>query len=332
MHRLLDLQIQRIWGEGFDISTLDENTRKLIEVVEEAYGFDDEQARILEDILKSTSDDLMRQLMELEDVNQTLQQSMDDLKKTQAQLVQAEKEASLSSLVAGVAHEINTPVGVGLTGITHVIDLTENLLNLYRNGEMSQGDFDEYFESVQSLHRSIHFNMGRAAELVKSFKQVAVDQTSAEKRQFDLKTYLREILTSLHNVVKKAQHNVTVSCPEGLVITNFPGAFSQVFTNLIMNSIIHGYDKGQAGNMAIEVQPDNGRLNIIYCDDGKGIPAANLKYIFDPFFTTKRDSGGSGLGLHILFNIVTQQLKGSVRCESEPGQGVKFMIQVPAEV
>jgi signal transduction histidine kinase len=174
-------------------------------------------------------------------------------------------------------------------------------------------------------------NLGRASEQIKSFKQVAVDQSSEERRSFGLYDYLQDILLSLKPKLKKTRLHIAVECPEDLEVTSYPGAFSQIFTNLIMNSLIHGYnnDPEVEGTITIGVKADAERLSIRYSDDGKGMDPAVLPKIFDPFFTTNRAKGGSGLGLHIIYNIVTRQLGGQIHCESEPNRGVTFSFTIP---
>ena len=172
----------------------------------------------------------------------------------------------------------------------------------------------------------MHVNLEKAAQLVRSFKQIAVDQTSEEKRLFDVKKYLVEILTSVHSVVKKTDIQVNIDCPIGISINSFPGAFSQIITNLLMNSISHAFKGVDDGNVSIQVRLERTTLSIIYIDNGIGIAGEDLPKIFDPFFTTNRDNGGSGLGLNIIYNLVTSTFNGEIKCISESNQGCKFII------
>ena len=173
-------------------------------------------------------------------------------------------------------------------------------------------------------------NLTRASELIRSFKQVAADQSSDNKRVFDVKEYIDEILLSLKPQLKKTKQTVMVDCPDNLSIYNEPGAFSHIITNLITNSLMHGYDENDAGHIRIAVKMlDDGQMQITYQDDGKGISPENMKNIFNPFFTTRRGSGGTGLGLHILYNKVTQTLGGTVTCHSELGKGTTFVMVLP---
>ena len=268
---------------------------------------------------------------EIEKANIELNNTLVELKETQDYLIHAEKMASLGDLVAGVAHEINTPLGMSLTGITHFIDISKKLNNLYEDKDMSQDDFEEYLENTDKLAKSINTNLVKAAALIKSFKEIAVDQSSEAQRTFNLRSYLDEVLLSLHHEIKRKKHKIIIECAEDLVITSYPGAYSQIITNLIMNSFIHAFKNDFIGNITIELQIDNNKLFLTYTDDGKGILQENLTKIFDPFFTTNRKYGGSGLGLNIIFNIVNTTLKGKIECSSIEDIGVEFKIVIPLE-
>lgn len=262
---------------------------------------------------------------ELEEANIELEMSIKNLKLTQKQLIESEKMASLGALVAGVAHEINTPVGIGLTGASHFLEISKDIKKSYEEDKVTQEEFEEYLSISNELASLINSNLKRAANLVKSFKQVAVDQTSEEKREFYLRKYIEEILASIHSVTKKTKLNIFIYCDDSIRINSYPGAISQILTNLIMNSIIHGYKKNENGILSVEVKKYDEKIKIIYKDDGKGIPKDNLEKIFDPFFTTNRENGGSGLGLNVVYNIVTTKLNGEIICMSEE-KGVEFVI------
>ena len=289
----------------------------------------DEMLDTIEDNINTLDQKVQEKTKKLTLSNKELEKSIQQLKAAQTQLVESEKMASLGGLVAGVSHEINTPVGMALTGITHLIDQSEQLKNRYDNEEMSEDDFTNFLAEAKEIGGSIEFNLQRAANLVKSFKQVAVDQSSEELREFNAKEYTEEILTSLHNRLKKTKHKIELDIEPNLIIHNYPGAFSQILTNLIMNSVIHAYDKDDEGHINIRIERDEKNITLTYTDDGKGISKENLKKIFDPFFTTNRDHGGSGLGLNIIYNIVTQKSKGDIKVTSELGRGVKFIITIP---
>lgn len=263
--------------------------------------------------------------------NEHLRRTLDDLRQAQKQLVESEKMAALGALVAGVAHEINTPLGIGVTASSHLQGETRRLTGLLAGGEMKRSDLDTYLAAATESSELILRNLRRADHLVKSFKQVAVDQSTEERRRIDLAVYLDEILTSLQPRLRKSRHRVEIDCAEGVQIETYPGAIYQVITNLVMNSLAHGFEHKDAGLIGISVQLRDGDVDIDYRDDGSGMSEEVRQRIFEPFFTTKRGQGGSGLGMHILFNLVTRLLGGSVRCESAPDQGVHFIIRFPLE-
>ncbi|MDM8531381.1 AAA family ATPase [Anaerolineales bacterium HSG25] len=258
-----------------------------------------------------------------------LTEALDSLRATQTQLVEAEKMAALGGLVAGIAHEINTPISVGVTAASYLEEQTSDILGRYKTGKMKRSSFEEYLNIADQSSTMILTNLNRAVELIKSFKQVAVDQSSEERRFFDVKSYLDEILLSLKPKIKHTKHTVTVHGPDNLMLDSYPGDFAQIVTNLIMNSLVHAYEPDDQGHMTFEFYAAEEHLHFEYRDDGIGIPDENLHRIFEPFFSTKWGQGGSGLGLHIIYNLVTQRLGGAIRCQSELGSGTKFVIEIP---
>lgn len=268
---------------------------------------------------------------ELEESNDELEQSILNLKITQDKLIEAEKIASLGGLVAGVAHEINTPVGIGLTGITHLLDTTEKISKSYKANEMSQKEFEDFLYTSKELATVININLERTAQLIRSFKQISVDQISEEKKDFNLKDYIEKILLSISNIVKKTNLNIEIDCDENLNINSYPGVFSQIVSNLIINSIKHAYDEKEKGKITIKIIKNERGLLLLYEDDGKGISKENLPKIFEPFFTTNRENGGTGLGLNIIYNLITLNLNGTIECKSEINNGVLFKINIPLD-
>jgi signal transduction histidine kinase/HAMP domain-containing protein len=264
--------------------------------------------------------------------NRDLFEALKNLQTTQSQLVEAEKMAALGGLVAGVAHEINTPVGIGVTAASLLEDKTVAFRSLFQNGQMKRSDLEKYLDTAGQSSNMILKNLQRAAELIHSFKQVAVDQSSEERRSFAVKAYLDEILLSLHPKLKRTQLITEIRADENLTLDSYPGVFAQIVTNLVMNSLVHAYEPGQAGKLSFDLKQKKERFIFEYGDDGRGIPAEHMSKIFDPFFTTKRGQGGSGLGLHIIYNLVTQKLGGTIRCESEVGRGTRFIIELPMSI
>ncbi len=261
--------------------------------------------------------------------NDHLRRTLDDLRQAQKQLVESEKMAALGALVAGVAHEINTPLGIGVTAASHLETESKRVQGLVLEGALKKSDLDGYLATAADSSALILRNLKRADHLVKSFKQVAVDQSSEQRRRIELAEYLDEILTSLHPRLKRTHHEVRVSCDAAIVVNTYPGALYQVIVNLVLNSLVHGFDGVECGIVRIDACLEGDQLVLEYRDNGVGMSAAVKARIFEPFFTTKRGQGGSGLGMHIVYNLVTQMLGGAVTCDSEPGQGVCFVLRFP---
>jgi len=223
-----------------------------------------------------------------------------------------------------VAHEINTPVGVGVTAASFLDSKTREFSKVYESGELKRSELESYLKTVQEVSSSILLNMERAAELISSFKRVAVDQSSETRRRFNLKEYIDEILLSLRPRYKKTSHTISVSCDSDIELNSYPGAFSQILNNLIMNSLLHGFKEMEGGQISVQITREGERVVFIYRDNGCGMNEEQKEKVFDPFFTTMRAKGGTGLGMSIVFNLVTQTLKGEIHLESDPGQGVCF--------
>lgn len=256
-----------------------------------------------------------------------------ELQKAQTDLIQAEKLASLGQLVAGVAHEINTPLGIALTTATLLGDETKRFADAAATGTMQRSVLERFVARMREGTQLLFSNLTRAADLVHSFKQVAADQTSGERRQFDMDMWLQDLLTSLSPVLRKTKHEVAMECPPGLAVDTYPGALGQVLTNLLVNAVAHAYDEGQSGRLSIRVsEPRFDTVRIVFSDNGRGIPPENTGKVFDPFFTTGRSAGSTGLGLHIVYNLVTSRLQGRIELYSKLGKGTRFTIDIPKVV
>jgi signal transduction histidine kinase len=266
---------------------------------------------------------------ELQNTNRFLEESLSALEKAQKQLVESEKMAALGGLVAGVTHEVSTPLGIGVTAASHLEEKTQEILHLFQQEQMTHSDLDSYIHAAAESVQMIQANLQRAAENIKSFKQVAVDQTHDAKRPFTLKQCIDNVLLSLRPKLKRTPYRVTIDCPEEIVLNSYPGAFSQILTNLIMNALIHGFEERDTGHIIIAIRQHRNSLQLSFTDDGKGMNEYECSRIFEPFFTTKRSQGGTGLGLHIVYNLVTETLRGTIECESEPGNGTRFIMNIP---
>ena len=262
---------------------------------------------------------------------QSLEESLDKLHRTQKEMIHSAKMAALGDLVAGVAHEVNTPIGVSVTAASFLAERTRQIRELYQNGEMKRSDLEKYLSLAEESSASVLSNLERAAELVQSFKKVAADQSSEEKRAFEMKNYLEQILVSLRPQFKRTPHRVHMDCPEGLMLDSYPGAIMQIMTNLIMNSLIHGFADGLPGEIFVSVEPAGDNVVLAYRDTGVGMAQEQKERIYDPFYTTTRGSGGTGLGMNIVYNLVTQTLKGSILLETSPGQGAIFILTLPRD-
>jgi two-component system, NtrC family, sensor kinase len=288
------------------------------------------QNRMKEVILKRMITEVQDAKNILESRNHDLELALDDLHQTQDKLVESEKMAALGNLVAGVAHEINTPVGTSITLASTLADETQKFLDAVQTGQLKRSILANYANIAQESTYLLLSNLNRAAELVQSFKQVAVDQASLEHRTFDLKAYLDEVIVSLSPSLKKYSHEIIVTGEDGIVIDSYPGAIAQLVTNLINNSFTHAYPTGETGQLSFMITRQPESILLEYSDDGCGIPAEHLSKVFEPFFTTARHQGGSGLGLHIVYNLVTQTLHGEIEIQSEQGEGTSFKIKLPS--
>ena len=321
-----------------DINTKDEREDIVLAFFELSRKISDRTAELdelnitLEEKVQSRTQKLQDAMQALGKQKRDVLGTLTELRHAQNQLIEVEKMASLGALVAGVAHEINTPVGISYTGITHLIRSSKKLLASYDNSTMSEEDFHEYFEDTREFHAIIEANLIRAANLIKSFKQVAVDQSSEKMREFNVSEYIDETVLSLKNRFKNRSISLNINCDENLIIKSYPGIWSQIFTNLILNSLLHGFDNDDSGSIDIDINTNDKMVVVEYKDSGKGIKKENLKQIFEPFFTTARSEGGSGLGLHIVYNLITSTLQGSIICESIIDNGVHFTIEIPLNV
>jgi len=268
----------------------------------------------------------------LKESNQELLSTLEKLHQFQGQLVETEKMASLGDMVAGIAHEINTPIGLGVTASSLLSDKHNEIRQAFENKTLKSSQLNKFLTDGEENIAIIFRNLERAAKLISSFKKVAVDQSSAESRTFNVYELLEEVLLTLSAKLKSAQVDISLNCPKTLNITSKPGPINQVLINLVLNSIYHAFEERNHGEITISVMNLSDQLHITYSDNGIGIDEKIKAKIFDPFTTTKRGSGGSGLGMHLVYNLVTQALDGNIQVESEKGEGVYFDITFPVEV
>ncbi|MGX5915085.1 ATP-binding protein [Aliidiomarina sp. Khilg15.8] len=268
----------------------------------------------------------------LKRTNQRLKESLETLQRAQSQLVESEKMASLGGLVAGIAHDINTPIGIGVTASSFLSDRVEHLAIALDDKSLTQSQLKQFIEDTRESAQLLDSNLNRAKDLIESFKQVAVDQTSDALRDICLCEYVEGVVQSLRPRLKYTQHNVQVECDNDLRVRCLAGALAQILTNMILNSLVHAFDGIEQGTIRIRLRVHNDTVNCTYQDDGNGLAEENLDKLFDPFFTTRANDGGSGLGTHIIRNLVTQTLQGDITAHSAPGKGLRYDFHFPVEV
>lgn len=251
-----------------------------------------------------------------------------ELERTQNQLIESEKMASLGRLVAGVAHEINTPLGIGITATTAFIQENEKLAKEFKEGALKKSTLEKNIAGNKETGELILRNLQRTAKLIQNFKNTSVDQINEQKREFDVTDYIHQIISNLKPNIKSKDLDFVISPEEKILITSYPGVFNQILTNLIINSFLHGFKTKKNGIIKIESQLDSDLFAMTYSDNGCGISEKNIKKIFEPFFTTNHKEG-TGLGLHIVYNLISQSLKGSISCESPAKEGTIFKIKIP---
>lgn len=266
---------------------------------------------------------------DLKESNNKLQETLHNLKETKKDLLLSEKMALLGELVGTITHEINSPLGMSITSISHLESMTKKINSLYHEEKMSEEDFENFINDCTELSKIISINLKNTSQLVKSFKNVAVDQAIEEKREFNIKDYIHEILLSLKSKTKKTKIEISLQCNDDIKLHTYPNFIFQILTNFINNSILHGFGKNEKGNIDIVVNDLGNEIELIYIDNGKGIPEELQKNIFDEYFTTKRGSGGTGLGLFIIKKIVNEKLLGQIDMDTNIKQGVKFSIKIP---
>ncbi|WP_415719535.1 PAS domain S-box protein [Maridesulfovibrio sp.] len=287
----------------------------------------------VEQEMKSLNKELVERVTmrttELEHANSALLKSMDELRQTQDKLVETEKMASLGELVAGVAHEINTPLGISVTSASYLKEMTENLQKNFDAGTMKRSDLEKFLNTSGEAFENIMKNLERSASLVSNFKQLAVDQESGDVRQVNLHEYINGILLSLKPKFKEYKHKLTVNCPRGLEINISAGSLMQVITNIVSNSLIHAFPDIEEGRITISAQTEYNGVTLTFSDNGIGMGPEQVSKVFEPFYTTARSSGNTGLGMHLVYNLVTRALGGSIECNSTPGEGTSYKIWLP---
>lgn len=291
-----------------------------------------EELTRLNNELESIQRQLEKKNAELERLNRELSLTIEELGRTREELIRSEKMASLGRLVSGFAHEINTPVGIAITASSSLYDAQQNIAQMLSREEVNEEELIEHLETIREASQLTLVNLRRAGDLVGSFKRTSIDQTAENPRLFGIYEAIDDVRLSLGNKFKRTDISVRIDCPRELSIFGYPGALSQILTNLMMNSLIHAFEDGKLpGQINIRAELKDNILHLEYADTGRGMDEEAVKKLFEPFFTTRRARGGTGLGMYICYNIVVSRLRGVIECESKPGEGTRFRIAFPVE-
>ena len=284
------------------------------------------------EVFRENAIDKRRAEEDLRRAKERAEAALAELRDTQRNLIEAEKLAALGGLVAGVAHEVNNPVGISLTVASSLALRSQTFATELASGPLRRSRLDEYTAGTLVAANQLVANLHRAGELIQSFKQVAVDRSQAERRTFDLLQATEQILASLRPTLKTSRIRLAVEVPEGIAMNSYPGPFGQVLTNLFLNAVGHAFEGREGGAITITGRRRGGnQVELLFRDDGAGMSEHVQKRAFDPFFTTRRGSGGTGLGLHIVYNLVTGRLGGKIMLSSSPGLGSTFLIVLPLD-
>ncbi len=288
--------------------------------------------RELEELNQQLESRVVRRTEALSSANSQLSSALDALQNTKDELVRSERLASLGAMVAGVAHELNTPIGNSLVVASTLQEHSLSLQRDMQSGQMRRSTLNSYLDLAHESSGLLMRNLQRAAELVARFKQVAGEQTGGQRQRFDLAELLRPLTAALQPHFLATPHQLSCQVPEGIQMDSRPGALEQVLTQLVMNTLVHAHQTGRAGHTWIEARLKAGEAQVLQLsvrDDGCGIAPETLPRIFDPFFTTRMGSGGNGLGLHTVFSLVNKSLGGRISVESQLGQGSTFLLEIP---
>lgn len=317
-NNLLEQEVARKTSRLSDVMIDLANRRHELSQRQDSLEQENRQRKLTESTLKRT--------------NQRLKESLETLQRAQSQLVESERMASLGGLVAEIAHDVNTPIGIGVTASSFLAERIEQLAIAFEDKSLTQSQLQKFIADSRESTQLLDSNLNRASDLIESFKQVAVDQTSNALRDINLCEYVEGVVQSLRPKLKTTQHSVQVECDSHVRIRCLAGSLAQILTNMILNSLVHAFDGIDNGSILIRLRVHNDTLNCTYQDNGNGVSEANLEHLFDPFFTTKPNDGGSGLGTHIIRNLVVQTLQGDITAHSAPSKGLRYDFHFPVEV
>lgn len=310
-----------------------------------AQAFNDMSTKLQEsfDNLNQMTDELMLMNTELEkrveartselkDTNAELELSIIQLRATQDDLVESRKIAALGSLVTGISHELNTPIGIGITTASYIVMQINSLIDLYIRGQLKKQEFESELESIKNSANLILDNLNNASGMVNSFKLLAVDQSTEEKKEFELTHNIETLIQNMNVLLRKGRHKASIEYDKPVEMVSYPGAISQVITHFVMNSIQHGFSGIEEGEIKIYIRKEGKYVTIVFEDNGHGMDEEKVHRIFEPFYTSKLGAGTSGLGLNIVYNLVTSVLKGKISAISQYEDGMRFTLVLPTIV
>ena len=320
--RVEEIDLDRVKDQSISIKTKGRNELKILEEV-----FNSMLQNL--DAARTKRDEYAQGLKENQDcLEKIVDERTNELLTAKLQLIEAEKMAALGQLVVGVAHEINTPMGICVTSTSLLQDLTQELENNHQKDAISNKEFECYISKNKEITDIIMNNVRRTADLAERFQGVAINQSGEQKQVFKLRPFIDDVCLSLSSTLRRHNHSIEISCDHDIKTEGYPIAFTLVISNLIMNSITHGFKGKEGKNINIEVNENEKNILITYRDNGVGIEKENISKLFEPFFTTNMGAN-SGLGMHIIYNIITQQFEGHIQCNSEVNEGVTFTISIP---
>lgn len=309
-----------------DLESLQYEARIVSVILERARNIDK-----LKDLNSSLEKRVNERTLELTHANILLKKALEQRNEVQSQLVEMENMAALGTMMSSLTHEINTPVGVAITAISHLRAIQEQGSQRFLAGNLKRSELEKLFKETSESAEIIERNLVRSTQLIKTFKQLSIDQHSQDTRVINLVGYIDEILLSLKPRLKRTKHLFCIDVAPDLEIVSNPGAISQLLINLIMNSAQHAFREGQTGHITLKASKhDSGKqLRLTYQDNGRGMSSNTVENLYKPFFTLARSQGGSGLGMHICYNLVVKILHGHIDCQSSINKGVTFNIDFP---
>ncbi|RZQ54133.1 HAMP domain-containing histidine kinase [Pseudoalteromonas phenolica] len=312
-----------------ELNTLSNNLNIMLSRTQNQIERHEADKQEINQLNQSLEEKVNQRTIALREANQELLNTLERMHQYQNQIVESEKMASLGQMVAGVAHEVNTPIGLGVTGSTLLRDKLTDIQAAFEQKTLTSKQLERFInDGVENLDL-IYRNLNRAADLISNFKRVAVSQDTEISADVNVKSLLNNILIAMNAEISLKSPDIELSLPDNLTISSKAGPLQQIFEQLISNSLIHGFEEGANNNIKIEAQTNSRNLELTYSDNGSGVPVSIRKRIFDPFVTTKRGEGGSGLGMHLVYNLVTQALDGSITLDEDYTDGSRFVISLP---